>query len=442
MVNMEKDDIIRLIAEWQNRILRIQGIYREYLDALHATIGSKPIKIITGFRRSGKSFLVQLAARKLIENNTFSVSNILYLNFEDFRLAGINTPEKLDTFYRVFRAEIADDKKKLLIFDEIQNVNNWDRFIRTIYETDHDVEIILTGSNSRLLSSEIGSNLAGRFIELSILPFDFTEYLRYVGVKISNAADYFRNQEKIHYHFSQYVKFGGLPEILSINSETARFSYIEGIISKVILDDIIKRFNIKHTSVVEKTLFYLFSAIGNIISFTKISNYLKRLDISIKNETLIKYIQYMLTTFAIYETNKFDWKLGKLFGTTRKYYAVDTGVVNLYPGMVSNYSKQLENIVFLKLKRNGKQINFGALPSGKEIDFITQTANGEFEKYQVTQTLHKDNYNRELSSFLLQNTYLKDGKNILLTLDENEEEIDYQDAKVLKKNLIRWLLGL
>ena len=439
---MEKDDVIRLIAEWQNRILRIQGIYREYLDALHATIGSKPIKIITGFRRSGKSFLVQLAARKLIENNTFSVSNILYLNFEDFRLTGINTPEKVDAFYKVFRSEIADGKKKLLIFDEIQNVNNWDRFIRTIYETDHDVEIILTGSNSRLLSSEIGSNLAGRFIELSIQPFDFTEYLRYMGVKISNAADYFRNQEKIHYHFSQYVKFGGLPEILSINSETARFSYIEGIISKVILDDIIKRFNIKHTSVVEKTLFYLFSAIGNIISFTKISNYLKRLDISIKNETLIKYIQYMLTTFAIYETNKFDWKLGKLFGTTRKYYAVDTGVVNLYPGMVSNYSKQLENIVFLKLKRNRKQINFGALPSGKEIDFITQTANGEFEKYQVTQTLHKDNYDRELSSFILQNTYLKDGKNILLTLDENEEEIDYQDAKVLKKNLIRWLLGL
>jgi len=439
---MEKDDIIRLIAEWQNRILRIQGIYREYLDALHATIGSKPIKIITGFRRSGKSFLVQLAARKLIGNNTFSVSNILYLNFEDFRLAGINTPEKLDTFYRVFRSEIADGKKKLLIFDEIQNVNNWDRFIRTIYETDHDVEIILTGSNSRLLSSEIGSNLAGRFIELSILPFDFKEYLRYMDIKISNAADYFRNQEKIHYHFSQYVKFGGLPEILSINSETARFSYIEGIISKVILDDIIKRFNIKHTTVVEKTLFYLFSAIGNIISFTKISNHLKRLDISIKNETLIKYMQYMLTTFAIYETNKFDWKLGKLFGTTRKYYAVDTGVVNLYPGMVSNYSKQLENIVFLKLKRNRKQINFGALPSGKEIDFVTQTANGEFEKYQVTQTLHKDNYDRELSSFILQNTYLKDGKNILLTLDENEEEIDYQDAKVLKKNLIRWLLGL
>jgi len=439
---MEKDEIVRFIAEWQNRILRIQGIDREYLHVLQETIGSMPIKIITGFRRSWKSFLVQLAARKLIENNSFSVSNILYLNFEDFRLAGINTPEKLDTFYRVFRSEIADGKKKLLIFDEIQNVNNWDRFIRTIYETDHDVEIILTGSNSRLLSSEIGSNLAGRFIELSIFPFDFNEYLRYMGITVANITDLFRNQEKIHNHFSQYVKFGGLPEILSITTETARFSYLEGIISKVVLDDIIKRFNIKHTTAVEKTLFYLFSAIGNIVSFSKISNYLKQLGINIKKETLIKYVQYMLSTFAIYETNKFDWKLGKLFGTTRKYYAVDTGLVNLYTGTASNYSRQLENIVFLKLKRNRRHTYFGALSSGKEIDFITQTVDGEFEKYQVTQTLHKDNYDRELSSFQLQNTHLKYGKNILLTLDDSEEEIEYQDTKVLKKNLTRWLLEL
>ena len=439
---MEKDEIIGLVAEWQNRILRITGINRDYFDTLQDIIGSKPIKIITGFRRSGKSFLVQLVAGRLIKNNTFSVSNILYLNFEDFRLAGINTPEKLNTVYRIFRTEIADNRKKLLIFDEIQNVNDWDRFIRTIYETDHDVEIILTGSNSRLLSSEIGSNLAGRFVELSILPFDFKEYLRYYDIEVAGKAEYFRDQERIHNHFSRYIKFGGLPEALSIDSETACFSYIEGIISKVILDDIIKRFNIKHTTVVEKILFYLFSATGNIISFSKISNYLKQLGIKIKKETIIKYVQYMLTTFAVYETNKFDWKLGRLFGTTRKYYTVDTGLVNLYPSAVNNYSKQLENIVFLKLKRSRGQIFFGALSSGKEIDFITKTVDDRFKKYQVTQTLNKNNYDRELSSFLLHDTYLEDGKNILLTLDDVEEEIDYKNTKVFKKNLIRWLLGL
>ena len=439
---MEKDEIISLIAEWQNRILRIEGISRDYFNTLQEIIGSKPIKIITGFRRSGKSFLVQLVAGKLIKNNTFSASNILYLNFEDFRLTGINTPEKLNTVYRIFRSEIADNRKKLLIFDEIQNVNKWDRFIRTVYETDHDVEIILAGSNSRLLSSEIGSNLAGRFVELSILPFDFKEYLRNFDIEVAGKAEYFRDQERIHNHFSRYIKFGGLPEVLSIGGETACFSYLEGIISKVILDDIIKRFNIKHTTVVEKILFYLFSATGNIVSFSKISNYLKQLGIKTKKETIIKYVQYMLTTFALYETNKFDWKLGRLFGTTRKYYTVDTGLVNLYSSLVNNYSKQLENVVFLKLKRSREQIYFGALSSGKEIDFITKTADGRFEKYQVTQALNMNNYDRELSSFLLHDTYLEDGRNILLSLDDIEEEIDYKNTKVFKKNLIRWLLEL
>ena len=378
----------------------------------------------------------------MVESGLFSLSNILYLNFEDFRLGSINSPEKLDQIYRIFKVEFAADGKKLLIFDEMQNVDQWDRFIRTIYETDSDVEIILTGSNSELLSSEIGSRLAGRFIESSILPFDFSEYLKFYGLSVTGTIDYYRNQEKIQQYFNRYVRFGGLPEILSINSDTACFSYLEGILSKVILDDIIKRFNIKHTTAVEKILLYLFSAAGNIVSFTRISNYLKQLGIRIKQETLIKYVQYMLKTFAVYEINKFDWKLGKIFSTTRKYYAVDTGLLNLYPSPVNNFSNQLENIVFLELKRNRSSIYFGSLASGKEIDFIQQTANGNFEKYQVSQTLHSDNYERELSPFKMQNTYLEKGNNILLTLDEDDEEIIYQSIPILKKNIIRWLLGL
>ena len=439
---MEKSEIMQLVAGWQNRILRIEGIEREYENILQGTIDSKPIKIITGFRRSGKSFLVQRVARSLVEDKAFPVSNILYLNFEDFRLAGANTPEKVYEIYRTFRTEIAEQSKKLLIFDEIQNVDEWDRLIRTLYETDHDVEILLTGSNSELLSSEIGSNLAGRFIELSILPFDFKEYLQYKGIKIRDIAEYYRDHELIQNHFYRYLKFGGLPEVLTIQSDTACFSYIEGIISKVILDDIIKRFNIKHSMVLERIFFYLLSAAGNIVSFQRISNYLKQMGISIKQETIIKYVQYMLKSFAIYEINKFDWKLGKLFATTRKYYAVDTGLINLYPPSVSNFSKQLENIVFLKLKRDQKTLYFGALSSGKEIDFIAQTKDGSLEKYQVTQTLHDDNYEREMSSFLMKDTNLEAGRNTLLTLDGDEQEIEYKNVKVSKRNIPAWLLGL
>jgi len=124
---MKKREILRLVVEWQNRILRIEGIERDYESALRSMIGAKPIKIITGFRRSGKSFLVQRVAKKLVADGLFPISNILYLNFEDFRLAEVNTPEKAYEIYTTFRTEMADQSKKLLIFDEVQNVMNWDR---------------------------------------------------------------------------------------------------------------------------------------------------------------------------------------------------------------------------------------------------------------------------------------------------------------------------
>jgi predicted AAA+ superfamily ATPase len=160
---MTKHEILTLIADWQNHILRIGGIEREYEAQILDTIGSKPIKIITGFRRTGKSFLVQRLANKLIQEKRFPVSNVLYLNFEDFRLMEINIPDRLDDVYQIFKTEVAQEGDTLLIFDEIQKVAHWDRFIRTVYERDVESEMILTGSNSELLSSEIGSNLAGRF---------------------------------------------------------------------------------------------------------------------------------------------------------------------------------------------------------------------------------------------------------------------------------------
>ena len=150
----------------------------------------------------------------------------------------------------------------------------------------------------------------------------------------------------------------------------------------------------------------------------------------------------MLKTFAVYEVGKFDWKLGKIFSTTRKYYAVDTGLINLYPNTVSNLSNQLENIVYLNLRKQRKPIYFGALASGKEIDFIQRTENGSFEKYQVSQTLNPENYHRELSPFMLEGTYLENGNNILLTLDEDEEDIEFQNYSISRKNLLRWLLKL
>ncbi|NIA19543.1 MAG: AAA family ATPase [Xanthomonadaceae bacterium] len=433
------NELLYVITEWQNQILNTGGIVRSYETLLLKSVGSKPIKIVTGFRRSGKSFLVQRLARRLVEQKKYSLKNILYLNFEDFRLASINTPEKLNDLYKTFRNQMADSGNKLLIFDEIQKVYDWDKFIRTIYEKDNDIEIILTGSNSELLSAEIGSNLAGRFIEFFILPFSLSEILLYQQITIQSQIDYLRQKDFIEKQFYSYIKFGGLPEILTIDEGESRYSYLEGILNKVILDDIIERFRIKHPAIIEKIIYYLFAAIGNNVSFSKIANYLKELGIHLKPETIINYTDHILKTFALYETTKFDWKMGKIFSTSRKYYAVDSGLAHLNPVTVSNFSKQLENLVFLKLKPHYKNIYFGALASGKEIDFITQDRQGHFTKLQICKTLNDKNKQRELSPFSLADSYLQ-GDNIILTLDEEEKELNYKGVTVVKKNLVKWLL--
>ena len=186
---MDASGYISLIYEWQNLILKREGVVREIEGPVLSAIPSKPIKIIAGFRRTGKSFLAQRIAKRLVGQGLYRIDNILYLNFEDFRLSDINSAKKLASVYDLFITDIAKDGPKLILLDEIQNVSGWDKFVRTIYEKDEEIRIILTGSNSELLSAELGSNLAGRFIEFFILPFSFREFLLYRGIIVKDKKD-------------------------------------------------------------------------------------------------------------------------------------------------------------------------------------------------------------------------------------------------------------
>ena len=430
-----------VITEWQNIIAKVEGLIRADQQELYAAAGSKPIKIVTGFRRSGKSFLVQMVARALIEAKKFSLGNVLYLNFEDYRLAQINNIRDLDSIIQNFLQESASGSK-LLIFDEIQQVMDWDKLIRTLYEKERDIEIFLTGSNSELLSSEIGSNLAGRFIEFKVFPFSFKEFLAYHEMHIENETKFYQQLTQIKLFFSQYIKFGGLPEIFSIKNENTKYSYLQGIVSKVILDDIVERFGVRQPIIIEKILNYLQAMIGNIVSPTKIIHLLKSEGINIKQDTISTYISYIVKTFAMYEADRFDWKLNRIFNTNKKYYSVDTGIVNLFKGISNNYSKQIENIVFLKLNKDFSNIYYGAMQNGKEIDFIAKDKSDVYHKYQVTLSLSDENKTRELSSFYSSDHYLNKMNNILLSMDEYDEMIHIDECIISKKYLLKWLLDL
>ena len=441
---MNANIVKTFIIEMQDSLLKVGGIKRYSEDQIYQSFKSKPIKIITGFRRSGKSFLVKQLAKRLINENTYKLSNILYLNFEHYQLREINNPETLDKVFKLFRREIAQKGKMLLIFDEIQMVNDWDKFIRTIYEIyDEEIEIIITGSNSELLSSELGTNLAGRFIEFSLFPFSFKEYLKYYSIEIENEVDFIRNLDEITGYFNEYRSSGGLPEICTIMDESAKFSYLQGIVSKVILDDVIKRFNIKNPDIIEKILYFLNINIGNVVSFSKLGRYLKSVNSEINSDTVISYVNCIIKAFTLFEINKLDWKQNRVFETTKKFYSIDTGIVNSFDQTVRNHSKLLENIVFIELKRRNQKIYFGTLKGGKEIDFVTKkNLNGEYTKYQVTVELNGKNRKREIDNLLVEDKFLQNCENILLVLDGECENIKVQEKLIKQRNLIKWLLGI
>lgn len=441
---MDTNTLKTFIIEMQDSLLKVRGIKRYSEDQIYKSFRSKPIKIITGFRRSGKSFLVKQLAKRLCNEGIYKLSNILHLNFEHYQLREINNPETLDKVFKLFRREIAQKGKMLLIFDEIQMVNDWDKFIRTIYETyGEDIEIILTGSNSELLSSELGTNLAGRFIEFSLFPFSFKEYLKYYNIEIENEIDFIRNSDEIIEYFSEYQTSGGLPEICTIMDDSAKFSYLQGIVSKVILDDIIKRFNIKNPDIIEKILYFLNINIGNVVSFAKLGRYLKEVNSEINSDTVIFYVSCIIKAFTLFEINKLNWKQNRVFETTKKFYSIDTGIVNSFDQTVRNHSKLLENIVFIELKRRNQEIYFGALKGGKEIDFVTkERRGGKYTKYQVTIELNEKNKKREINNFLVDDEILQNSKNILLVLEGECKNITVKEKLIKQRNLIKWLLGI
>jgi predicted AAA+ superfamily ATPase len=355
----------------------------------------------------------------------------------------VTTPQRLNELFELFLSTSAKPGKKLLIFDEIQNVADWDRFIRTLYEKESDeIEILLTGSNSELLSSELGSNLAGRFIEFPLFPFSLQEFLAWKGMQVTTTAEYHRNRRELQALFNEFLKYGGLPEIFTITDGEAKLSYLSGILSKVILDDVVRRFRVDNVTLLEKIFNYLLASAGSITTFASLTRQAKALGFRTKNETVIAYCGYFVKAFALFELNRFSWKQSRIFSDTRKYFSIDTGLITLFRPTEENLAARLEHTVCLELLRRHGKVHFGTNDSGREIDFLVPVDGHSYDKYQVTATLTAEDEKRELGAFALADPYLQGGNNILLSLDEDEASRMYQGITINCRNLLRWLLGL
>ncbi len=390
------------------------GILREI--NLNKVITTKQIVVITGIRRSGKSTLFLHLMKHF--------DNYYYLNFDDERLINF----KVSDFQELMLIFKKHSKSKTIFFDEIQNIPNWERFIRRIF--DEDYKIFITGSNAKLLSSELTTHLTGRYIKIELYPFSFKEILNYKKINYKNLTS--NNKANIFSLFDDYIEKGGFPEYIKYNDD----EFLKRVYDDIIYKDLIVRFGIRNIKQFKNLSQYLFTNLTGELSYNSLKN---TLQIKSSN-TVQEYINYLEECWLIFEIYKYDFSLKKQFISSKKIYNIDTGIRNKIAFRFSNdLGKLLENIVFIELKRRQKEIYFFKSKNNKEIDFLYYEK-GYYNLIQVTFSI--DDFNtkkRELNAFIDANKELQKTKNLLLTYN-TDEKITHKNIDINVLPIWKWLL--
>jgi predicted AAA+ superfamily ATPase len=333
-----------------------------YLEQLREFIDKPQIKIITGIRRSGKSSTLLLLKDELLQK-AVAIEQIVYVNLESFTFSELRTAEKL---YMYIAEKIQKGRKTYLLLDEIQEVVQWEKAINSL-QVDFDVDIYLTGSNSHLLSSELATYLAGRYVEIPVFTLSFAEYLQF------RAAYFPQENQEIKQAFRTYLRLGGFPVIHTTNySEETAYKVIYDIYSSVILRDTVQRYNIRDVELLERVIKYAFDNIGNTFSGKNVADYFKSQQRKIDINTVYNYLNALTGAFILYQTPRYDIKGKEILKTQEKFFLSDVGLLYATMGFKDrNISGVLENLVYLELKRRGYKVFVGKY-NDKEIDFVAE----------------------------------------------------------------------
>ncbi|EON75878.1 ATPase [Lunatimonas lonarensis] len=332
-----------------------------YTNKLKKLIGKPQIKIITGIRRSGKSTILRLLIDELMDRG-ISQNQIIYLNFESFANSHLRHAKSL---YDEVKGRITDAGKYYLLFDEIQEVEDWEKAVNS-FLVDFDADIYITGSNSHLLSSELSTFLAGRYVEIPIFTLSFSEFLEFK----KSYAELSANPLSL---FVEYLRKGGFPVIhtLDYEEETA-YQVVRDIYDSVILRDSVQRHKIRDIELLNRVIHYAFDNIGNTFSGKNVADYFKSQQRKIDINTVYNYLQALESAFILYRVSRYDLKGKEILKTQEKFYLADISLLYATMGYRDRMiSGVLENMVFLELKRRGYSVYVGKRDQ-REIDFVAE----------------------------------------------------------------------
>jgi hypothetical protein len=370
----------------------------KYFDKIKPFIGKELIKVLTGQRRVGKSYLMF----QIIEyiKQYYDNANIIYINKE---LSDFDTIENYRDLQGYIKSKTISDSQNFIFIDEIQLINEFERALKSFFAQGY-YDIYITGSNANLLSGELATLLSGRYIEIQIYPLDYNEFLHFHKLKDSNE------------NFNKFIKFGGLPYLHNIPlTDEVVFDYLQSVYQAIMYKDVIARYNVRNVNFLERLIRFLAGNIASPVSARSIAKFLKTQNIKIATTTVIDYLDFLNNSFVVNKVRRFDIIGKQIFSLGEKFYFTDIGLRNAIIGFSPfDLNRIIENIVYNHLVSNGYKVMIGKLKDF-EIDFIAEKL-GEYKYFQVALRIDSDETaKREFGNLLkIKDNYPK----FVVTLDE------------------------
>lgn len=398
-------------------------IRSSYFDKIIPFINKPLVKVITGIRRCGKSVMMGQIQDYLLKNGV-NAERILSLNFESFTDVRVQSFETVSVAVKSL-VENSNNKKLYLFFDEIQELDGWEKLINS-YLIDFNCDIYITGSNAKLLSGELATYLAGRYIEIKMYPFSFAE-----SFEALKMLDKTISQKKA---FDIFVNTGGYPFLYNFNfNEAQKKQYLDDIFNSIILKDICNRYKIRDVALLKTLIAFFIANIGNTFSSSSLIKYLKNEKRSLSTETVYNYLEYCKEACLLHLIPRQNLEGKEILSTQEKIYITDHGIrQSLFMKNQKDINQILENIVYIELLRRGCSVTVGKTKN-QEIDFCTQNENGT-EYYQVCYLLaSEETVQREFGAY---NSVKDNYPKYVLSLDD----FDFSQNGIIHKNVIKWLL--
>ncbi|MBW2112998.1 MAG: ATP-binding protein [Deltaproteobacteria bacterium] len=433
MINkIRKETLLTVVAEWleEGEIPSLVARNQHTIDPenLHRILA------VVGPRRAGKTYFMYQIIKSLLQSGRHEKEDILFIDFEDYRLGGFSGDD-MDELFAAFH-QLAGRYPRFLFFDEVQNLPDWNRVLRTLHNR-RRFKIIVSGSNSKLLGREIATELRGRYDDFLMLPFSFREYLQYRGISFTPASLHTAARGNIMAAFDDYLLRGGFPEVVMAGKEPEQRRLLQSYFKTIFYRDILERYHVKARYVLDALMNDFLETYSSVFSITRFEKHLKGNGLPGSKRTIANYLHYLQEAFFIIANEKFSFSLRRRIMNPKKIYLTDTGFAALGRPFAENRGRILENTVAIELFRRGLELYY--FKDKKECDFIVKAGTRPTHAIQVCWELTRLNEKRETAGLKSAFKSLDLPAGIILTYAQEEErEISGRRISVLP--VWKWLL--